>query len=163
MNPPSDTKARVKGLNRLLHAVVEEPITVSNILLQVGFSDEDVAKIRDEHLERFLDCFALAIRAAFVRMNDGRLYGDLFELYFGYARAPLTPRATLASQLLMPPGRLDRVLHRALGRLRHRQTPQPLFLLIHETANTVLGRYPTRLEPRHEDSPDVAEAVEDEF
>ncbi len=134
-----ELRERLKGLNDLIRAVYEKPLTVSSILMAAGFSEEQIAALRDQHLERFLDLSTLGVRCGTSRIQRSRLLSDIRELSFGFGAAPKATLEELGQQMGVSRQRIFQLKGKSLRPLRPRKDEDPLLEIFRAAANEILG------------------------
>jgi DNA-directed RNA polymerase sigma subunit (sigma70/sigma32) len=134
-----ETRKRLDGINRLLEDVFKEPRLLSDMLRDAGLSEEEIARLRRDHLDAYVAGLLRRWRSWMAEILPSRR-DDIVVRRYGLNGPPRPTLADLSDEYGISRERVRQLEKDALKRLRHPARRRRLERIALETAKEILGR-----------------------
>ncbi|MFH1086943.1 MAG: hypothetical protein V1772_14435, partial [Chloroflexota bacterium] len=110
-----NAKQVLEGLNKFHAALNGGGIRLSSLLAEAGFDSQQIAAIRDDHLESLLVAYLETVQASLRTADGGETLYTIIRLRFGLDGEPASALAEIGARLGISPERAGQLLDEALG------------------------------------------------
>jgi len=138
-NRSPETLVCLQSINRLLKDVYGHPRRLSDILRDAGLSEDEITRLRSDHLDTYLAGLLQRWRSWMAQVLPSRR-DDIIIRRYKLSGSPQPSLADLGDEYGISRERVRQLEKDALKRLRHPERRRRLERIALETAKEILGR-----------------------
>ena len=113
-------KTQLSGLNEFLTEVYGAETRLSTILANMGFSSQQIGKIRDLHIEQIINLYISFVQERLLSGRDGERLFRIINHYFGLDGEPTETLTALGKQLKISGERVRQLKQKALRKSKNK-------------------------------------------